>query len=75
VGFRYATQRKARELGVRGWVRNLQDGSVEVLAGAGTPAMDAFSQWLHQGPPGAAVEVVEHSRAAPEDLPEDFRIV
>ena len=75
VGFRYATQRKARELGLRGWVRNLRDGGVEVLAGGETPVVDALEKWLHKGPAGAAVEGVERSREAPEDLPEHFTIV
>lgn len=58
VGFRAATQRKARALGVVGWVGNLPDGRVEALAGGPPEALEALHAWLHQGPRGAVVEGV-----------------
>ncbi len=42
VGFRYTVERTARELGIRGWVRNLRDGSVEVEAEAPKEALSRF---------------------------------
>ena len=59
VGFRYNTQRKARELGVKGWVRNTADGRVEIEAFAEPPVMEKFLQWCGQGPSGAHVTAVE----------------
>jgi acylphosphatase len=59
VGFRWFTRQAARELGLAGRVRNLPDGSVEVLA-AGTPdELSAFRETLRQGPRGARVQTVE----------------
>jgi acylphosphatase len=59
VGFRWSAVREARRLGLRGWVRNADDGSVEVEA-EGPPAdLEAFLAWLRTGPPGAFVRDVE----------------
>ena len=55
VGFRYHMERKARELGVTGWVRNRRDGTVEATA-QGTPeAVEAMIAWARHGPPSALV--------------------
>ncbi|MDO8213417.1 acylphosphatase [Conexibacter sp. CPCC 206217] len=58
VGFRDATVRRARELGVMGWVRNGEDGSVLVHAEGAQPALDALAAFLHDGPPHARVDDV-----------------
>jgi acylphosphatase len=59
VGFRWFTRQAARELGLAGRVRNLPDGSVEVLA-AGTPEnLTALRETLREGPPGGRVQAVE----------------
>jgi acylphosphatase len=50
VGFRYFTQRVADRLGVRGFVRNLEDGSVQVVAQAPGPVLDQLETVLRQGP-------------------------
>lgn len=61
VWYRGTTRDQARQLGLRGWVRNCEDGSVESLA-CGTPeALDAFRSWLQRGPPSARVDRVEES--------------
>ena len=61
VGFRYSTCREARRLGLRGWVRNCADGSVEVLAVGDDAQLDALEDWCRRGPPGARVEAIESS--------------
>ena len=58
VGFRWFIQGKARGLGIRGWVRNLPDGSVEVVGLAAARELDAFEPVIRQGPPGASVTVL-----------------
>ncbi len=58
VGFRFYTHKKANELGVKGFVRNLRDGSVYVEAEAAPDIMDEFIGWLHQGPQWARVDEV-----------------
>jgi acylphosphatase len=64
VGFRYFAQRAARELGVTGWARNLDDGSVEVHANGSRKQLDDFEARLRKGPPGADVRGFEAAGAA-----------
>ncbi|MCG5531435.1 acylphosphatase [Halorhodospira halochloris] len=59
VCFRAYTQEKARQLGLSGYVRNLADGRVEVLASGDSAQLAELCQWLHQGPPAARVEQVD----------------
>jgi DNA ligase D-like protein (predicted 3'-phosphoesterase) len=54
VGLREATRRKAGELGVAGWVRNADDGTVAVHAEGPAAAIEALIAFLREGPPGAA---------------------
>ena len=63
VGFRWFTQRVASELGVRGWVRNCDDGSVEVYANGSLDQLAAFSGRLRQGPRFSDVRSVEEKEA------------
>jgi len=58
VGYREATRRRARELGVRGWVRNGEDGSVLVHAEGPGRAVDHLVAFLRDGPPAARVSEV-----------------
>ena len=51
VGFRWFAERLAVEHGVDGYVRNLADGRVEVLAQADDKVLDAFCEMLREGPP------------------------
>lgn len=62
VGFRFATVRRAHELGVTGWVRNQQDGSVQALLQGSVDQIDAMLSWLHYGPPRARVTDVHVER-------------
>ncbi len=55
VGFRYFAMQKARELGVRGFVRNLYTGEVEVVAQAKEGMLDVFLGALRIGPRSAHV--------------------
>jgi DNA ligase D-like protein (predicted 3'-phosphoesterase) len=66
VGFRDATVRRARDLGVLGWVRNADDGTVAVHAEGEDAAVDALLAFLRDGPRGAAVERVDVERAKVE---------
>ena len=61
VGFRAATRRKAMELGIRGSVRNRDDGSVEILASATDKEFKVFENWCRMGPSHARVERLEIS--------------
>lgn len=65
VGFRYFAQRAARDLGVTGWARNLDDGRVEVHANGALKGLGEFEARLRKGPMGADVRGFEVSEAAP----------
>jgi acylphosphatase len=56
VGFRFFTARAARGLGIRGFVRNLPDGRVEVVAAGTRDALLEFEAILRRGPAGAQVD-------------------
>ena len=65
VGYRYFTQRTALRLGVRGWVRNLNNGDVEVHAEATGSVLQSLRSELERGPAHSEViEVIEESREA-----------
>lgn len=55
VGFRYACCREARSQGLTGWVRNLPDDSVEIVAEGPSAPLKAFEAWCGRGPPLAQV--------------------
>lgn len=63
VGFRFYMERKARELGVTGWVRNRRDGSVEAVVQGSPEAVEAMTAWARRGPPSAVVAEVKVSEA------------
>lgn len=65
VFFRAGTQQAAQRLGLTGWVRNLPDGRVELIACGDDAALRQLEAWLHEGPPHARVENVEQ-----RDLPQ-----
>ena len=59
VGFRYFTKNTAEGLRLTGWVRNLPDGTVEVMATGPLPALEQFMHCLEVGPIGSRVEKVD----------------
>lgn len=65
VGFRAFVNHSANALGVRGWVRNRDDGSVEVLAMGNTAQVGELAALLHRGPRFSEVRGVEETEAAP----------
>ncbi len=75
VGFRWFVLSHAQSLGVRGWVRNTEDGAVEVVGLAGAAAIEQLDAQLTAGPPGARILRVERSDV-PHETVEDksFRI-
>lgn len=73
VGFRWSAKATADRLGVRGWVRNRPDGSVEGWAEGETAAVESLVAWLEQGPGGARVASVTSAEAVPAAV-EGFRI-
>lgn len=61
VFFRAEAQGEARRLGLTGWVRNLPDGRVEVVAQGPKEKLEKFIEWCRHGPPGAHVAHLEQN--------------
>lgn len=74
VGYRAWVLRRALELGLRGWVRNCRDGSVEVEAAGPIPALERLRQLLADGPPLAHVLRFEEEVPYRDQLPDGFEI-
>ena len=75
VGFRWFVRSTARRLGVSGWVRNLDDGSVELAAAGSDRALSDLRTAVRRGPEGARVEELEELEAPVQDiLPRPFEI-
>jgi len=65
VGFRWFVEYEARLIGVRGWVRNREDGTVEVLASGTNAQLGSLYDKLREGPRAARIDRVEVEDAAP----------
>jgi len=65
VGFRWFVEREAQLIGVGGWVRNRDDGAVEVLASGTDAQLNALYDKLREGPRAARIDRVEVEDAAP----------
>ncbi|MWV38949.1 acylphosphatase [Natrialba sp. INN-245] len=59
VFYRATTRDTARERGVDGWVKNLEDGRVEAVFEGPEDAVESMVEWCHDGSPKASVEDVE----------------
>ena len=65
VAFREYTRREAVRLGLSGWVRNLPDGTVEVMSEGVETQVGVFLSWLASGSPFAVVTRVESKEETP----------
>lgn len=74
VGFRHWTTRNARELGLRGTVRNRADGRVELHVAGPREDVETLEGRLDEGPRAARVRNVQPMESD-RDLPDDFRVV
>jgi acylphosphatase len=68
VGFRYWVERTAGELGLAGWVRNLEDGRVEIYVEGETDRLRALEERTRRGPRSARVSDVAYAIAKPQNL-------
>lgn len=76
VGFRWFVRERARRLGLAGWVRNLPDGSVEVVASGDPAQLDLLRDELRRGPRGASVESLDEiGTPAVEPMAQPFGIL
>ena len=74
VYFRVSTAQTATELGIKGHVENLMDGTVRIVAEGTTENLKKLIEWCGEGPPRAKVESVEFEWLSPEGGFIDFRI-
>jgi len=70
VGFRAFVWREAQAIEVRGWVRNVADGTVEALAAGQIAALERLEEVLRQGPRWSRVQTVEGTEASLDELAE-----
>jgi acylphosphatase len=73
VYFRATTRDEARERGVGGWVRNLDDGRVEAVFEGPEEDVEAMVEFCHEGSEAARVEAVDVTHEEPEGE-EQFRV-
>ena len=74
VWYRGSAQEIASELGLTGWVRNLFDGSVELVAEGERPSLDALKSWCREGPPLARVYDIQEEQLPPCGEPATFEV-
>ncbi|HYG04611.1 MAG TPA: acylphosphatase [Chryseosolibacter sp.] len=68
VFFRASTKEQADALGITGFVRNEEDGSVYIEAAGSDDAIEAFLRWCRQGPPRARVDHCEVNEVSFKDF-------
>jgi acylphosphatase len=75
VWFRGSTKDAAEQIGgITGWVRNLPDGSVEVVAEGERDTLEQLVVWCHDGPPSARVDVVDATWSEASGEFADFQV-
>jgi acylphosphatase len=74
VGFRFAAQREALNLGLTGWVKNERDGSVSVVAEGKEEDLKRLAEWAKRGPTFAEVDQVRVEWKDYDGEFKDFRI-
>ena len=74
VFFRASTKKTADRIGITGFVRNLADGRVEIIAEGDEQALQRFLQWCNQGPRGAHVENISLSTSSYQNEFDNFEI-
>jgi len=72
VGYRDAAVQAAFDAGVKGWVRNRRDGTVEAFVQGEPDAVRRFVDWCKRGPPLARVSTVEATDAGVDATLRDF---
>ncbi|MDD3804256.1 MAG: acylphosphatase [bacterium] len=73
VGFRYYVRDEAKQLGISGWVKNLSNGDVLILAQGEESGIDEFIEKIKSGNSFARIEEVEVKEAG-EEMLNDFQI-
>ncbi|WP_457639596.1 acylphosphatase [Persephonella sp.] len=75
VGFRHFVKTKAKEFGIKGYVRNMPDGTVEVVAEGDEEVLRKFFEAIENGPPLAEVTDIRYQFEDKEGGFTDFEIL
>lgn len=75
VSYRMYTRQKARQLGVKGYVRNLRNGDVEILVAGEDEAINELIKWSKSGSPSAVVSNVRIEKITDIENFQDFEIL
>ncbi|MFP3950897.1 MAG: acylphosphatase [Candidatus Bathyarchaeia archaeon] len=75
VNYRNSARYKANQLGLTGWIRNLQDGRVEAVVAGDNEAVYKFVRWCRSGPPRSWVKDVEVIREDAKGEFQKFRVL
>jgi acylphosphatase len=75
VFFRAETENQALSLNVKGWVRNMSDGRVEMTIEGDEDDIQRMIAWCHKGPRLARVEKVDYHEELFQDSFDEFKIV
>lgn len=75
VGFRHFVRKNAERLGIKGWVKNADDGTVEVLAQGEKEKLKEFLKYLKRGPILAEVKEIKVSFRKPLKIFDQFQVV
>ena len=73
--FRHSARVEAERLALKGYARNLPDGSVEVLVHGAPTDVAELHRWLHRGPRSARVEAVLELDPDAESIPPTFQVL
>ncbi|MGA9226462.1 MAG: acylphosphatase [Mesobacillus sp.] len=74
VGYRYYTQMKAIQFGITGWVKNLQEGGVEILASGENDNLERFIDEVRRGNPFSTVDHIEVNETVKTETYRSFAI-
>jgi acylphosphatase len=75
VAYRFFAEKYANALGITGWIRNLTDGRVEVLAEGTAEGIESFLERLREGPRQARIDGLDVRRERATGEFSDFRVV
>ena len=74
VGFRFFIEEQARRENLHGYVRNVEDGCVEILAEGDAEALERFERAVRRGPAGARVDACDMTELTPTRRATGFSI-
>ena len=75
VSFRHYANKKADELGISGYAKNIKDGSLEILCTGKKSDLERFIDWCSKGPEDAKVKTIDVKEIEPDEKFSGFEIM